>query len=219
MWSAIAGAQGTGACSRLSPPVPGPHGGRGRTCRTPPWACSVSSQSGASRKRVRSCRTRGVHLGVGSRHPRPYVVVGVRMDTLGHSDAPAACIVMEGSGRAGPSVVVNASRRERDAPSQHSLCTTTCPGENLKTRSRPVDTEMFTGGLCKCKACHTTTLNFTLTLIEIACSCVRTLSSDTSHHHVQWWRTAVGHPTTLGTARQHSGAQTAMPETHVGPQR
>ena len=27
MWSAIAGAQGTGACSRLSPPVPGPHGG------------------------------------------------------------------------------------------------------------------------------------------------------------------------------------------------
>ena len=53
---------------------------------------------------------------------------------------------MEGSGRAGPSVVVNASRRERDAPSQHSLCTTTCPGENLKTRSRPVDAEMFTGG-------------------------------------------------------------------------
>ena len=29
------------------------------------------------------------------------------MDTLGHSDAPAACIVMEGSGRAGPSKVVN----------------------------------------------------------------------------------------------------------------
>ena len=48
MWSAIAGAQGTGACSRLSPPVPGPHGGRGHTCRTPPWACSVSSQSGAN---------------------------------------------------------------------------------------------------------------------------------------------------------------------------
>ena len=52
MWSAIAGAQGTGACSRLSLPVPGPHGGRGHTCRTPPWACSVSSQSDASRKRV-----------------------------------------------------------------------------------------------------------------------------------------------------------------------
>ena len=52
MWSAIAGAQGTGACSRLSPPVPGPHGGRGHTCRAPPWACSVSSQSDASRKRV-----------------------------------------------------------------------------------------------------------------------------------------------------------------------
>ena len=33
MWSAIAGAQGTGACSRLSPPVPGPHGGSGHTCR------------------------------------------------------------------------------------------------------------------------------------------------------------------------------------------
>ena len=41
---------GTGACSRLSPPVPGPHGGMGHTCRTPPWACSVSSQSDASRK-------------------------------------------------------------------------------------------------------------------------------------------------------------------------
>ena len=53
VWSsAIAGAQATGACSRLSPPVPGPHGGRGHTCRTPPWACSVSSQSDASRKRV-----------------------------------------------------------------------------------------------------------------------------------------------------------------------
>ena len=51
-WSAIVGAQGTGACSRLSPPVPGPHGDRGHTCRTPPWACSVSSQSDASRKRV-----------------------------------------------------------------------------------------------------------------------------------------------------------------------
>ena len=49
MWSAIAGAQGTGACSRLSPPVPGPLGGRGHTCRTPPWACSISSQSGATR--------------------------------------------------------------------------------------------------------------------------------------------------------------------------
>ena len=112
MWSAIAGAQRTGACSRLSPPVPGPHGGRGHTCRTPPWACSVCSQSDASSKRVRSCRTRCVQLGVGSRHPRPYIVNGVRMDTIGHSDAPAACIAMEGSGRAGPSVVVNASRRE-----------------------------------------------------------------------------------------------------------
>ena len=52
---------------------------------------------------------------------------------------------MEGSGRAGPSVVVE-ERREKDAPSQHSLCTTTCPGENLKARSRPVDVEMFMGG-------------------------------------------------------------------------
>ena len=34
MWSAIAGAQGTTAA------VPGPHGGRGHTCRTPPRACS-----------------------------------------------------------------------------------------------------------------------------------------------------------------------------------
>ena len=80
------------------------------TCRTPPWACSVGSQSGATPKGVRTCWTHCVHLGVGSRHPRPYEVDGVRMDTLGHSDAPAACIVMEGSGRVGPSVVVNASK-------------------------------------------------------------------------------------------------------------
>ena len=69
-WSAIAGAQGTGVCSRLSPPVPDPYGGRGHTCCTPPWACSVSSQLGATRKRVRTCWTHCVHLGVGSRHPR-----------------------------------------------------------------------------------------------------------------------------------------------------
>ena len=125
VWSAIAGAQGTGACSRLSPPVSGPHGSRGHTYCTPPWACSVSSQSDATRKRVRACRTRCVHLGVGNRHPRPYMVHGVKMDTLGHSDTPAACIVLEGSGRAGPSVVVDAWRSERDGPSQHSLCTTT----------------------------------------------------------------------------------------------
>ena len=51
MWSiAIAGAQGTGACSRLSPPVPGPRGGRGHTCRTPPRACSVSNARSLSMK-------------------------------------------------------------------------------------------------------------------------------------------------------------------------
>ena len=43
-------------------------------------------------------------------------------------------------------MVVNASRREKDEPSLHSLCTTTFPEENLKARSRPVDVEMFTGG-------------------------------------------------------------------------
>ena len=48
-WSlAIAGVQGTGACSRLSPPVPGPRGGRGHTCRTPPRACSVSNATSLS---------------------------------------------------------------------------------------------------------------------------------------------------------------------------
>ena len=74
MWSAVAGAQGTGACSRLSPPVPGVHGGRGRTCRTPPQACSVSSQANASRKRVwkGTCRTRCVQ-GVASSLPCPQV--------------------------------------------------------------------------------------------------------------------------------------------------
>ena len=50
MWSAIAGAQGTGACSRLSP-LSRVLTEAGVT-RTPPWACSVSSQSGATRKRV-----------------------------------------------------------------------------------------------------------------------------------------------------------------------
>ena len=34
------------------------------------------------------------------------------MDTLGHADAPAACIVLESTRRAGPSVTRNASRRE-----------------------------------------------------------------------------------------------------------
>ena len=48
-WSlAIAGASGTGACSRLSPPVLGPRGGRGHTCRTPPRACSVSNATSLS---------------------------------------------------------------------------------------------------------------------------------------------------------------------------
>ena len=37
------------------------------------------------------------------------------MDTLGHADAPAACIVMESNGQAGPSVTGNASRREGHA--------------------------------------------------------------------------------------------------------
>ena len=32
-----------GSLSRLSPPVPGRHGGRGHTCRSPSWACSVSN--------------------------------------------------------------------------------------------------------------------------------------------------------------------------------
>ena len=112
MWSAIAGAQGTGACSRLSPPVPGPHGGRGHTCRAPPWACSVSSQSGATRKSVRTCWTHCVHLGVGSRHPRPYVVDCVRVDTLGHCGAKAACTVLGPSGRAGGPVKKETGGRE-----------------------------------------------------------------------------------------------------------
>ena len=50
--------------------------------------------------------------GRGEQTPTP-VKLATYMDTLGHADAPAACIVLEGSGRAGPSVVVNASRREK----------------------------------------------------------------------------------------------------------
>ena len=43
-WSlAIAGVQGTIACSRLSPPVLGPRGSRGHTCRTPPRAATPST--------------------------------------------------------------------------------------------------------------------------------------------------------------------------------
>ena len=48
-WSLdIAGVHRTGACSRLSPPVPGPRGGRGHTCRTPPQACSVGNATSPS---------------------------------------------------------------------------------------------------------------------------------------------------------------------------
>ena len=60
VWSfAIAGAQGTGACSRLTRPVPGPRGGRGHTCRTPPRACSVSNATSlsVSARLARSRRT------------------------------------------------------------------------------------------------------------------------------------------------------------------
>ena len=58
--NAIAGAQGTGACSRLSPPVPGPRGGRGHTCRVPPRACSVSNATSlsVSARLARKRRTR-----------------------------------------------------------------------------------------------------------------------------------------------------------------
>ena len=117
MWSATAGAQGTGAvCSRLSPPVLGPHGGRGHTCRTPPWACSVSRKSDATSRRslVRYLQNSLCPGDVGSRHPCPQGNDAL-MDTVGHADAPAACIVMESSGRAGPSVTGNDSRREGHA--------------------------------------------------------------------------------------------------------
>ena len=94
--------------------LPGPHGGRGHTCRAPPWACSVSSQSDASRKRVlvRYLQNSLCPAGRGEQTPTP-VKLATYMDTLGHADAPAACIALEGSGRAGPFVVVNASRREK----------------------------------------------------------------------------------------------------------
>ena len=49
VWSS-AMVQGTGACSRLSPAVPGPRGGRGHNCRTPPRACSVSNAILTTRK-------------------------------------------------------------------------------------------------------------------------------------------------------------------------
>ena len=52
------------------------------------------------------------------------------MDTLGHSDAPAACIVVEGSGRAGPFVVVNANIHQLPVNPAAVL-------GNLNARSRP----------------------------------------------------------------------------------
>ena len=39
---------GTGVCSRFSPPVPGPHGGRSHTCRTPPAPLAASPTRPAS---------------------------------------------------------------------------------------------------------------------------------------------------------------------------
>ena len=58
VWSlAIAGVQRNGACSRPSPPVPGPRGGRGHTSRTPPRACSVSNVTSRSvSARLARCR-------------------------------------------------------------------------------------------------------------------------------------------------------------------
>ena len=37
------GTEGSGSLLHLSPLVPGPHGGRGHACRTPPRACSVGN--------------------------------------------------------------------------------------------------------------------------------------------------------------------------------
>ena len=80
VWSlAIAGAQGTGACSRLSRPVPGPRGGRGHTCRTPPRACSVSSATSlsVSARLARSRRTR-CNRGCGTCGAGPFWSIGGR---------------------------------------------------------------------------------------------------------------------------------------------
>ena len=56
----LRGAQGTGACSRLSPPVPGPRGGRGHTCRTPsrPAPLATPHHHPHSARLARSQRTR-----------------------------------------------------------------------------------------------------------------------------------------------------------------
>ena len=43
------------------------------------------------------------------------------MDTLGHADAPAACIVVESSRRAGPSAIGNASGREKVSWHKHLM--------------------------------------------------------------------------------------------------
>ena len=127
MWSAIAGPGPVRASVLLSWVLTEAWG---QTCRAPQWACSVSSQSDPFRKRVRTCRTRGVQMGVGSRHPRPYLVHGVRMDTLVHSDATAACIVMEGNGRAeGPEKEDECRREEEEMciPQLALHCNTSLP--------------------------------------------------------------------------------------------
>ena len=65
-------------------------------------------------------------------HARKICVV---VDTLGHADAPAACIVLEGSGRAGPSVKEDACRREEQA--HHRLDPSRCSQPAVYSQGAP----------------------------------------------------------------------------------
>ena len=92
---------GTGDQGLFAPPSSCPHGSRGHTCRTPPWACSVSSQSDSTRKRVWWVLAElAAPRAWGSRHPTPVNLTAL-LDTLCRCGAPAAYTVMEPSGRAG----------------------------------------------------------------------------------------------------------------------
>ena len=59
--------------------------------------------------------------GRGEQTPTP-VNLAAYVDTLGHADAPAACIVLKSSGRGGHSVKEETSRRHREREFQSSRC-------------------------------------------------------------------------------------------------
>ena len=91
MWFAIAGAQGTGACSRLSPSCPG--SSRRQGSHLPYTSVGPAPLAASPAQPVSESVLAGLTVSNWAweaRHPRPYIVNGVRLDTLGHSDATSS---------------------------------------------------------------------------------------------------------------------------------